>query len=1001
MSKKSTAHSLVCFVVVISLLFSVLLSILASAPVRATDVGGQITSDTTWIRASSPYFVSSSVDVKSGVTLTIEPGVVVKFGESKVLQVNGTMIAKGTEAEGITFTSNQDSPSRGYWGGIEFTDSSIDTALDSAGNYVGGSTMQYCTIQYSGASINYNNRPGIKLDNCSPFIDHCDVKNNYASGIVISKGAPRISNCTITNNYSGDVGGGGIRSMDSSATISGNIVCFNYASGYDRGAGIYCAAATAATIVSGNTVSNNSGGGIYAYAGNPGRVTVSGNTISNNSAEFGGGIWASGSVVICGNTIDSNKAITGVSCAQGGGLLIEGGVVVCGNAITSNSVSPNGPGFGAGLYIRSGQPTVTLNEISGNISPNNRYGAGIYIYAAQPSISYNNIYNNDPINVYCNGNFFYPDIDASNNWWGSDNETAIQGRIWDWSDDAEDAKLLYKPFLAAKITDFTPFRSMEFPSDWANKELFSPVFYRPTVSADTPQSPETLGTVRLGVHNKRDMWYVVKVYTRKVGQSSWSEYHPKEWQLPYLGPWAEKNFSYIPDPGEEVKLEVRNDLNDDTLKAIWELDFAMRALLGISLSPQVTDPQAFVTELMTFHNEYLQIGTYLSSGQYDDAVLKLAQTFAAPGAQGALYHLLMQQGFSFTTSWVAAKFVGMGFSFIVNGTKWWDFIHNTTADPYIEEVVLTAKAKGCNCEQTPTVKVTETLSIISEKPYYPGETLTAQFTVANNGAVPITLTTLTAGGRGPNGDADVHDFSLKSGVTLAPGAAYDYEGNLHVVDPGSYHFFVAYRTPDGEWNTNVPVDGTVTNTLDVSVSETPEKWLAAELCSPGELRVYDSQRRVSGLVGGETKNEIPHSAYVDNRVLVLAPSGPCTYRVVGTDDGSYGLRVMSVSSDNATTFTATEIPISNGVVHEYAIDWDALIRGENGVTLQIDSNGDGVFEKTMTTDSDLTRGDFASAAKKGGVPFWIWIIVGVGAAAVVAAVVLLWRRMAKKPVAAG
>ena len=37
----------------------------------ATDVGGPITSDTTWTLSSSPYIVTDSVTVADGVTLTI------------------------------------------------------------------------------------------------------------------------------------------------------------------------------------------------------------------------------------------------------------------------------------------------------------------------------------------------------------------------------------------------------------------------------------------------------------------------------------------------------------------------------------------------------------------------------------------------------------------------------------------------------------------------------------------------------------------------------------------------------------------------------------------------------------------------------------------------------------------------------------------------------------------------------------------------------------------
>ena len=52
-------------------------------------------------------------------------------------------------------------------------------------------------------------------------------------------------------------------------------------------------------------------------------------------------------------------------------------------------------------------------------------------------------------------------------------------------------------------------------------------------------------------------------------------------------------------------------------------------------------------------------------------------------------------------------------------------------------------------------------------------------------------------------------------------------------------------------------------------------WIVAHLCSPGELRVYDSQGKVTGLVNGEVKNEIPYSDCYKNTVTILSPSGVC------------------------------------------------------------------------------------------------------------------------------
>lgn len=85
----------------------------------ATDVGGLINSDTTWTLAGSPYVLTSDLTVAAGVTLTIEPGVVVMGQSTAGLLVNGHLQAIGTETQPITFTSAANTGA-GEWCGIDF-----------------------------------------------------------------------------------------------------------------------------------------------------------------------------------------------------------------------------------------------------------------------------------------------------------------------------------------------------------------------------------------------------------------------------------------------------------------------------------------------------------------------------------------------------------------------------------------------------------------------------------------------------------------------------------------------------------------------------------------------------------------------------------------------------------------------------------------------------------------------------------------------------------------
>ena len=110
--------------------------------VHAIEVGGHLTEDTTWSPASNPYEVMEILYVDSGVTLTILPGTEIKISGAsltsyyeyeqnfwldgsgwslaKFIQVDGRIIAEGTEQDSIIFTRLQDDIDFN-WGSIYIT----------------------------------------------------------------------------------------------------------------------------------------------------------------------------------------------------------------------------------------------------------------------------------------------------------------------------------------------------------------------------------------------------------------------------------------------------------------------------------------------------------------------------------------------------------------------------------------------------------------------------------------------------------------------------------------------------------------------------------------------------------------------------------------------------------------------------------------------------------------------------------------------------------------
>jgi hypothetical protein len=146
------------------------------------------------------------------------------------------------------------------------------------------------------------------------------------------------------------------------------------------------------------------------------------------------------------------------------------------------------------------------------------------------------------------------------------------------------------------------------------------------------------------------------------------------------------------------------------------------------------------------------------------------------------------------------------------------------------------------------------------------------------------------------------------------------------------------------------------------------------LCySPANLHFYDSLGQHVGLgTSGEPERTIPNSFYIrhyideaedGNKVLpetiiVFDPCEEYIYKVVGKEKGTYRLELSATIDGDDTVFEANGIPTLSGAVHQYIVDWDRLKAGEEGVIIDIDTNGDGIFERTITADSNLSAAEF-------------------------------------------
>jgi parallel beta-helix repeat protein len=330
----------------------------------------------TWTPGGSPYLIEGAIMIPNGSTLNIEPGVTVDFQGAYKLYVQGRLLAIGTVADTITFTSSD--PTNG-WVGIQFdnTPSTNDT-----------SKFFYCKLQFSkatGSSGAFYFVGFSKAIISNSLISNC-ISNAYpgGGGILCSGSSPIITNNTISHNTSA-FGGGAICCENGHPTITNNIISYNSTPG--SGGGINCFGIYNASnaIISNNIISHNSasnGGGISSFNNSP---IITNNLISNNTASNGGGIscGSDGTPNVSCNTISNNTA-----AESGGGIYCD--YTYASPTFTNNTIVNNSAAKGGALSCFLYSNVSLYNTI---LWGNNASTSGAQVYLDDE--------NSDPAFYYC------------------------------------------------------------------------------------------------------------------------------------------------------------------------------------------------------------------------------------------------------------------------------------------------------------------------------------------------------------------------------------------------------------------------------------------------------------------------------------------------------------------------------------------------------------------------------------------------------------------------
>ncbi len=250
------------------ILYVTLISLMLSGFAYAIEIEGYV--DGEWILDESPYIVTDDITVRNGESLTIEPGVEIRFDGSHAFWVFGTISAVGTDDAPILFTTNREGRT---WRSIR---------LNGADNC----EFSYCIFEFSERVDNWPEVDGrggaIYGYRCDDFtLTHSVFRENSTNGI-----------------------GGGICFFESNGVISDN----HFYDNWSFSEVVWLERSEMPFLR--NLVENNLGdytAGVYVALGSP---LVSGNTIRFN--ESGERVdWGSALYFVTSNSAVTNNLIYG------------------------------------------------------------------------------------------------------------------------------------------------------------------------------------------------------------------------------------------------------------------------------------------------------------------------------------------------------------------------------------------------------------------------------------------------------------------------------------------------------------------------------------------------------------------------------------------------------------------------------------------------------------------------------------------------------------------
>lgn len=389
-------------------------------------IGGGWTTKTLTSQTVVYWRYDYHLDVLAGNTLTILPGVKIKFDYGHGLIVNGKIVANGTQVKPIVFTSETDDTVCGNGVNDEpICDTNDDVAATSpvAGDWqwIAFNSTGDPTSSITNAVFRYGGRDGpywrapIRIHNISPTFENLTIEHSHRNGVQL-------------------IGGG----WTSQTLDSQTVVYWRYDDHLN--------------VLAGNTLTILPGVMIKFHDGHG--LIVQGNLQANGTGEKPLAFTSERDDTVCGAGVngepicDTNDDTTATVPAQGDWVWIEFRPESSPDSSLTNAVIRYGGRSGS--YWRAAVMVVGASPAITNVLFDTNHGSIFFYESGAPQLGCNDIvgntyghWNHNPANL----------IEAEGQWWGSPSGPTHTGNPGGSGQPTSNG-IDYQPWATSPCTDF-------------------------------------------------------------------------------------------------------------------------------------------------------------------------------------------------------------------------------------------------------------------------------------------------------------------------------------------------------------------------------------------------------------------------------------------------------------------------------------------------------------------------------------------------------------------